>query len=167
METSEWISIVLAIVALIIVVSYFELRFIRKTRQIQEKQYRLTLLNEIIDWAIDAKTVSLVASTPFELPATTRARKYENLNRILDKYKTSRSRSEYIRSIAHKFGKDLYLNTDAVVDKLNEIIESVTKYLNNDATGQILKECELALNEKASNLIIEATVIKNMELGLP
>ena len=158
----------MAILAFIVVGLYFRLqRSLRRTREIQEKQYRLTLLNEIIDWAIDAKTVSWEVTMSGGLPTTDRVREYENVERMLDKYKTSTARSEYIRGIALKFGGDLSLNTDTVVDKLDEIIELLVKYLSSQVTQQMLKKCGIELNEKASDLIIEAMVIKNVELGVP
>lgn len=167
MGTSEWITLLLAIPTLIIVGLYFRLRrSLQRTREIQEKQYRLTLLNEIVDWAIDAKTVSWEVTMAGGLPATDRVREYENVERMLDKYKTSTARSEYIRGIALKFGGNLSLNTDTVVEKLDEIMELLVKYLSSQVKPRILKKCGIELNEKASALIIEAMVIKNVELGL-
>lgn len=167
MGTSEWIILFLAIPTLIFVGLYFRLRrSLQRTREIQEKQYRLTLLNEIVDWAIDAKTVSWEVTMAGGLPATDRVREHENVERMLDKYKTSNARSEYISGIALKFGGNLSLNTDTVVEKLNEIMQLLVKYLKSQAKPRILKKCGIELNEKASDLIIEAMVVKNVELGL-
>ena len=167
MEISDWISISLAILTFIgiVVALFLGLSSLSQTRKIQGKQHRLALLNEIIEWAIDAKTNSWEISTPFELSVTREALEAENLNRILDKYRGSKTRSEYITGIALKFGKDLFLSTNAVVDKLDEVIDTATRYLNSEASRQTLKECELSLSEKATDLIIEATVLKNIVLG--
>ena len=168
MGTSEWIILLLAIPTLIFVGLYFRLRrSLQRTREIQEKQYRLTLLNEIVDWAIDAKTVSWEVTMSGGLPTTDRVREHENVERMLDKYKTSTARGEYIRGIALKFGGNLSLITDTVVEKLDEIMELLVKYLKSQVKPRILKKCGIELNEKASALIIEAMVIKNVELGLP
>jgi hypothetical protein len=127
-------------------------RSIRQTRGIQKNERRERLLNEIIEWAIDICRCGL---KPFSMPTKEKTGSIyllEGLGDLSLEYESISGRTEYISSIAPKFGESL----EDEVHGLAKFVEDRTKLI--DEQIQILRGTSFETTGKAE--ITKTSVFK-------
>ena len=123
-------------------------RTIRQTRSFQKGEHRQRLLSEIIQWAIDTKNISGLS-----------------LN-----FQGITGRSQYISSVASKFGQGLQEAVDNLIKDLEqqvELINQCQRAPHDEFESHITKanEHKLQLDKTADWIIEEATKIKTKDIG--
>ena len=137
--------------------------------QLNKRERKERLLNEIIEWAEDIRKSSsesidpneIIFDTPIEQMATQRG--FYNLHL---RYQAISVKSEYMEGIAKEvFGNELLSATEIVTQKLGEILDILKDCLTNRRASQKEKNEEVetykkSLDSCAEDLIKEATKIK-------
>ena len=125
MTSSDVIIVITALILLtsIVVSLFIGLKSIGQTKDIQEKQYRNKLLNDIVQWAIDITECGLGKDiTPLSQITDKEEIRQFVLARATElelSFKAIAGRSRYIHGITSAFGQDL----QTAVSKLEEELE--------------------------------------------
>ena len=157
MSCSDWINLVAAILVGggTFFLGFMAWRTIRQTRSIQKAEKREGLLNEIVEWAMDAakSAVSRQTMTPSELWKT----KLE--------YKYSKAKSKYIIEVTSSSFDNLCPFVTSVTEKLDQAIEVTTQIIGRQDPAKRLVDCERELAESVEKLITEVARIKTRDIG--
>ena len=169
MTTDNWINLIAAILigGGTLFLGIMAWRTIRQTRRIQKAERRERLLNEIIEWAIDAakpkyalNLMSLVSSTISEEGQTTALQldqaSYTDILIV---------RGEYIGKIALIFTQDLSKAVENVRNDLEEHAKLIKDWIDDKCTSGAIGKHDYALGQSASKVIEEATKIKARGIG--
>ncbi len=178
MECSDWINFgaVIAIVFSAIVALSLGVSSLIQTRNMQKREYRDRLLNEITEWAMD-----IVRSMPETI--------LPNLDMIIQKEKKEvispiffglwlkleavNAKNKYIQKIATEsyFGDKLNKTIEAITKSLNTVIGDLRKSVtagNFEEAQQKLKDqinADGNLRQKLEALIREVAALKSKNLG--
>ena len=169
MEVGHWITLGAVIVALGLGVAS-----ILQTQMMKNRERRERLLNEIIEWAIEAANIGFEESiiSPPDAGADG-VDEYDMQRMILSKLSSVYSKCQiidsryvYIYSICRKLSKKLH----KYVSDVSFRIDNLERYLEiniKESTGlSIPKGDELTkLKKSAQNLIAEATKIKTSDIS--
>lgn len=157
----------------IVISLYLGVRSLRQTKSLQERHIKQTrrqeLINEIINWANDViecgSTIELPA-TPEEIKMTRHLRRIQ-ATKLLLKFQTINSRSEYIRDVALVFSEDLANAVTLVANgltKIAELIHERIKNIDDEALTQQTSELELAIYEDARKVVVAAAAFKTEDI---
>jgi hypothetical protein len=142
-DNSDWIAAVSALITFIALVVAFSLgiRSIRETRNIQRREYRNSLLNEItqwatkiIDWRYENRTALTQASELLEVRQNQRFL-FLHLGEILDYFSSITNCGVYILDVSRMFQQDLPQDVRKLVDDLNaytNLLESFQQIVKAD-----------------------------------
>ena len=148
---------------------------ILQTRSIQKAEKRERLLNEIIEWAVDAAGcgsdisilfspeavgLSIDSATEYEHQEIAEAMTRTHLGTLLLRYKAIVARREYVRTAVSALGGNLPTKEKDVSDELNKFLPVLDRRIKGDATDEDVRKAEEELNEYARILIEEVTKIK-------
>jgi len=184
MEVGDWITLGAVVVALVIGVSS-----ILHTQNLQKRERKERLLNEIIEWAIDVAKCGLEK----DLPDTSRTTDMNDgklhlaysTNILAKSYQSMRGRNQYISQIVLTFGQDLQeaVNTlkkdveehikllDVLYNDLTVRFVSLTNSNIAEYTEQITKSTtqigmhRWKLDESTNKVIGEASKIKTTDIS--
>ena len=158
-DNSDWIAAVLALITFIALVVAFSLgiQSIRETRNIQRREYRNSLLNEItqwatkvINWRYENRTALTPASELLEIRQNQRFL-FLHLGEILDYFSSITNCGVYILDVSRMFQQDLPQDVRKLVDDLNaytNLLESFQQIVKADFGKDPL---EINNTDKASN----------------
>jgi hypothetical protein len=129
METGELVLAILTFMAILVALGLGVANIVQ-TKQIQEREKRERLLNEIIEWAIDVCRCGL---KPFPLPTSKMAESKAGIElyltsilmELLLEYESISGRTEYLKRIALNFGGNL----QSTVHSLAEVVGVRTKLI--------------------------------------
>jgi len=151
-----------------------------QNRNLQKKERKERLLNEIIEWARDVATCAFSIPAPMmfeditaglETPAVekmvqrARVTTYTNLRL---RYHIAARRSKYIETIASSFSGNLDDAVKKLSKQLNNVISALQKCsrdLDDISKTENLKRAEDSLRKKADILVEEAVKIKTKDIS--
>jgi hypothetical protein len=172
---SDWPLIASAGATLLLAIAAFW--SIWQNHLIQKRERKQRLLNEIIEWAIDiAKCESeqgFHTMSLLELEVAKESRKVQYLEadrrttliNLHQKYQSVDVRSEYVRSIAKRFGDNLQAITDQTADKLREQLIILIKQIKGEIPPEDRDTHVVSLIESALALTKEAAKIKTRDMS--
>ena len=135
-DNSDWIAAVSALITFIALVVAFSLgiRSIRETRNIQRREYRNSLLNEItqwatkvIDWRYENRTAVTQAAELLEVRQNQRFL-FLHLEAVLDYFSSITNCGVYILDVSRMFQQDLSQDVCKLVDDLNAYTNSLESF---------------------------------------
>ncbi len=185
MSTSDWITLGAAILVGggTLFLGIMAWRAIRQTGNIQKRERRERLLNEIIEWAIDVTNWRSESKKIFkEMAGITDIKQQEVLTHahiveVKEGFVGMGGRNQYISNITDKFTKVLQEDVEKLITDLEAYIEFLDDWQrvkadeiahNLDAEYEYYtKADELALqiDESANKVIEEATKIKTRDIS--
>ena len=178
MTISDCISIVVAILVGggTLALAFMTWKSIRQTRSIQKNEQRQRLLNEIIEWAMDAITCGFEIDIPEESEIDIKAYKVHFLGRLSDKLRAIQARGEYMKEIASAsvFGQGLNSAVKKATDNLSRVIKNVELDIKGEdsektraekAEFEEYKKREGTLNQCLNKILEEAAKIKTRDIG--
>jgi len=156
---SAFATLVLALIASLAIL---------QTRDMQKSEKRERLLNEIIQWAIDIRKITLKSElpnniafdTPIEQMATQRG-----LLSLWHEYQNINAKSGYVEAIASDFRNSLLPIVKTVTQKLDDVIKALEDCLTTKGLEEKMKQPEKSLSECARIVIAEATKIWTKDIG--
>lgn len=121
-----------------------------QNRRMHQKEFKIGLLDKIVEWVIDIQKTSLEV----DIPVTSASLSKEQIRRIeaneLRRYGIPFSKNEYIRAIAYEaFGKELQSDVENAIETF-----TIFMYLKGRSSG--LKDAKRAFRGTAIKLIEEA-----------
>ena len=155
MEIGDWITLFAVIVALGIGVAS-----ILHTQNLQKKERRERLLNEIIEWAEDVADNAALGHRGLPSKLTANAEWTDYLHNLFHRYHKALVRSEQIKEIALTFGGELYSSFVTVNQMTLDTSKDIIEYGKRKVTIEKLESSETQLCESAVNLLKEATKLK-------
>ena len=126
-----------------------------QTRGIQKSEKRERLLNEILEWAVEAAESAISRQT--RIPS--------ELWKAKLKYKHSQAKSKYIAEVAYSSFDSLSPFITNVAVKLEKAVEVSTQVIEHKANGKALVNSERELTESVEKLITELAKIKARDIG--
>jgi len=160
MEIGDWITLFAVIVALGIGVAS-----ILHTQNLQKKERREKLLNEIIEWAEDVADNAALGHRGFPSKLTANTEWTDYLHKLFHRYHKVLVRSEQIKEIALTFGGELYSSFVTVNQMTLDTSKDIIEYGKRKVTIEQLESSETQLCESAVNLLKEATKIKTRDIS--
>ena len=161
MDVGDWITLGAVIVALSIGVAS-----ILHTQNLQKKERKERLSNEIIEWAEDIRRSSSESIDPnkieFDAQPMQIASQMDFL-RLRKRYQDLNTKSAYMKeAISKAFGDNLLSAVEKVIQKLDEAIEILEGCITSKAkeNSEKVEKYKRSLDCCAEELIIEATKIK-------
>ena len=161
MEITGWITLAAVIVALGIGVAS-----ILHTQRLQKQGRRDRLLNEIIEWAIDAAkptyalTLTSLDYTLSEEDQTT----FVQLSQA-SHTDTLKARGKYIGKIALIFTKDLSIAVENVRNNLEEHSKLIEDWVNDKSNAKAIGTHDYTVGQSANKVIEEAVKIKTGDIS--
>lgn len=155
--TLDWSPLAIATVVLACVAVWS----ILQTRGIQKSEKRRTLLNGIIDWAVDVIDCDRVVSIPyFTDNIDVKEMELDNVRSMLIGCKAVDARREYVINASAVFGEDLH----SAVIQVTETLVQYIQFLNECISGhqiddRVLSEWKQALHKYARTLVQKAVKI--------
>ena len=181
METSDWISLVSAILigGGTLALAFMTWKSIRQTRSIQRAEKKERLLNEIIDWAVSVTkwrpkgSAKEMISTPENLK---RRQLFSEVVGAIEVFVALRGRNQYAISISRTFGGALGKSVGKLIDTLEQKIKFLMEWRNliystltidtkkaeakDDLYFQKATKLENEIEQVAFKVIKEATKLK-------
>lgn len=167
MMTIGEIGQIIALITAISISLYFGVKSLRQTRELQEKQYRLKLLDEIIEWGKDILKCGMVKTA---WDASIAGRELElrphgvtSWDSFIDQFDAIYCINDYIQVVASAFTKKPKLR-----DSVYEITRNLYNHLRllelarRGKVGKrgVVSKHRTRLNDLARKLVIYATEIK-------
>jgi len=180
MGTSDWINLIAAILVGggTLFLGIMAWRTICQSRSIQKTERRERLLNEIIEWAIDASKcdVALDPTAIVGITDTEKARLF--VEALTSKGRTSITemwgKSQYISKIVLSTWQDLQKAVEELIKNLGVLVELLDECSDAAASNLIdafgrasakVGEHKLKLYKSAEKVIEEATKIKTRDIS--
>jgi len=161
MEITGWITLAAVIVALGIGVAS-----ILHTQSLQQRERKERLLNEIIEWAIDAAKPTY-ALTLTSLDYTLSEEDQTTIMQLSQASHTDTliARGKYIGKIALIFTKDLSFAVENVRNNLEKHSKLIEDWVNGKGNAKAIGAHDYTLGQSANKVIEEAAKIKTRDIG--